>query len=431
MRTFFESTYSAHKELVHDYMWRVSQIFFRQGLPFIILILCAKLLPAFDFGIYNYVLTAIFFLALFGDFGISTATSRYVAEYNVTDKEKLKSLIFNSALIIFVITILLTLLTLAFGKLYFQDKYVYVLYVLPLVFLAPMTSLYDGVYRGLRKFKLLSLISIFVGIASLPLIYISVAQFGLKGALFSQSVFYLLLLVGLFIGSEESSFKLNRTVLKEVGTYGFIYGIAVFGNYLFIRAGILILGHYDYILQIATYELLNKIFTIFLLPFILLGQVVAPHFTELHVLNRYDVIYSKLKEYSLNLFIAGIVLGSFFYLVLPTLIRIFLPNYYNSILFAMLPYVTIIYALNVWAATIDFGIVVPIGYANLMAKFYIVLGVFGSILSLVLVHLYSYMGVIYSFTLCSLLMVVGLRALFFQRLIKKQQGLNPPTEAVK
>jgi len=123
-------TYHKHKETICNFSWRSLQIFTKQGITFLIFILCAKLLSPYEFGIYNYVLAIIFFLIMFGDFGISTATSKYVAEYNVTNKNKLKSVLFNSALIILTLTILITIITLLFGRWYLQDKYLYVLYLL-------------------------------------------------------------------------------------------------------------------------------------------------------------------------------------------------------------------------------------------------------------------------------------------------------------
>src|SRR3989344_2031084 len=153
MNHIIKIKYHQHKETINNFIWRSLQVFGKQGIIFLIFILCAKLLIPYDFGIYNYVLAIIFFLIIFGDFGISTATSKYVAEYNLTDKEKLKGVLFNSGIVILGLTIIITVLTLIIGPFYLKDKYLYVLYLLPLVFLAPMTSLYDGIYRGLKKFK--------------------------------------------------------------------------------------------------------------------------------------------------------------------------------------------------------------------------------------------------------------------------------------
>lgn len=414
-----KKTYNNHKETIHNFIWRVLQILGKQGLIFLIFIFCAKLLTPYDFGIYNYALAIVFFLIMFGDFGISTATSKYVAEYNAVDKEKLKYVLFNSGIVILGLTIIITVLTLLIGPWYLKDKYVYVLYLLPLIFLAPMTSLYDGIYRGLKKFKQLSIISIIIGVIAIPIVYYFVKSYGLIGALIAQNIFYFTLLLALGFGYEEFHFKLNKKIMKEIGTYGFIYGVAIIGNYLFIRFGILILGYYNYIEEIATYELLNKIFMILILPFSILGQVIAPNFTELSAKKDFIKIYSKLKKYTFYFFFIGLILGALCYLIIPYFIKEFFSNYYNTLFFKIFPFITLIFITNVWVATIDAGILVPTGYANLMAKFYLALGIFGSILSLILINFLGYVGVIYSFTICSFLMAFGLRIFYFHQIKKK------------
>lgn len=411
-----KSTYHNHRETIHNFFWRSLQIFGKQGITFLIFILCAKMLTPYDFGIYNYALAIIFFLIIFGDFGISTATSKYVAEYNATDKNKLKLVLFNSGIIILGLTIIITILTLIIGPWYLKDKYIYVLYLLPLIFLAPMTSLYDGIYRGLKRFKQLAIISIIIGLFSLSFVYILIKTYGIIGALIAQNIFYFILFIGLAFGYREFKIKWNKEVMKEVGRYSFIYGLAIIGNYLFIRFGILILGYYNYIEQIATYELLNKIFLIFVLPFTILGQVVAPNFTELSANKKYKIIYKKSLMYTIIFFIIGIFLGIIFYIITPIFIKYLFNTYYNEIFSNIFPFIIIIFVTNIWAATFDAGILVPIGYANIMAKFYIILGLFGSILSLILIQYFGYIGVIYSFTISSILMVVGLRIIFLLKI---------------
>ena len=419
MKNLIKKHYNNHKETIHNFIWRALQIFGKQGITFLIFILCAKLLSPYDFGIYNYVLAIIFFLIMFGDFGISTATSKYVAEYNVTNKEKLKAVLFNSGIIILGLTILITLLTLIFGPWYLKDKYVYVLYLLPLILLAPMTSLYDGIYRGLKKFKSLAIISLIVGLMSFSFVYYFVKVHGLIGALIAQNLFYLILLVGLFLGYRDFHFKLNKSVMKEVGTYSFIYGLAILGNYLFINFGILILGHYNYIEEIATYQLINKIFMILLMPFTLLGQVVAPNFAVLAAKNKLKDIYKKSIKYTITFLIAGLFLGVVFYFIMPLVFKIFFNNYFIKYYFNLTFFLClIIYVTNVWAATFDAGILIPTGHANLMAKFYIGLGIFGVLLSLILVRYFGFIGVVWSFTISSILMVFGLRIFYFMKKIR-------------
>lgn len=416
--------YNQHKETIHNFIWRSLQIFGKQGIPFLIFILAAKLLPPFQFGIYSYVLAIVFFLIIFGDFGISTATSKYVAEYNTTDKNKLKAVLFNSGIIILGLTILITILTLILGPLYLREKYIYVLYLLPLIFLAPMTSLYDGIYRGLKKFKRLAIISLIIGFISIFFVYFLIKSYGLIGALIAQNLFYFILLVGLGLGYKEFHFKLNKAVIKEIGKYSFIYGLAILGNYLFIRFGILILGHYNYIEQIATYELINRVFLVLLMPFTLLGQVVAPNFSVLAVKKEYKKIHSKSIKYTINFLLVGIVLGLLFYFILPFLFKLFFFSYYSKEYFDLIFLLSlIIYVSNVLAATFDAGILIPTGHANLMAKFYIILGIFGISLSFLLVNYLGFIGVIFSFTISNVIMVVGLRIFYFFRIKRWSEPL--------
>ena len=408
--------YNNHKETVQNFIWRAIQIFGKQGITFLIFILSAKLLIPYEFGVYNYALAIIFFLIMFGDFGISTATAKYVAEYNVTNKEKLKSILFSSGIIILGLTIIITIITLVFGKLYLQDKYTYVLYLLPMIFFAPMTSLYDGIYRGLKKFKQLAIISLIIGILSLSFVYILIKQYGLIGALISQNLFYILLLIGLALGYREFNFKLNKETMKEVGSYSFAFGIATVGYYLFSRVAILILGHYDYINEIAVYELLNKIFMLVLIPFQILGMVVAPNFTHYYTRKEHQNIFHKFKKYFFIFLITAIIFAILSYILLPPIISIFFNKYYNSIFFVMLLPVILIYASQVYCATINSGIVVATGDAGLFSYPNLIAGFINMILSLILLKYFSFMGVIYSILILHFVMIIILHSVYYLKL---------------
>jgi O-antigen/teichoic acid export membrane protein len=142
-----DKLYNKHKETIQNFARRVLQTFGKQGVVFLIFFLCAKLLTPYDFGIYNYLLAIIFFLIIFSDFGISQSTSKYVAEYNVLDKEKLKNILFNALIVILGLGSMVSLIFLIVAYFWFSEYFVYLIYLLPLIFLAPLTSLYDGIYR--------------------------------------------------------------------------------------------------------------------------------------------------------------------------------------------------------------------------------------------------------------------------------------------
>jgi len=414
-----KNKYLAHKETIHNFIWRLLQVFGKQGITILIFILCAKLLAPYDFGIYNYVLAIIFFLIMFGDFGISTATSKYVAEYNTTNKEKLKAVLFNSGIIILGITILITVLTLIIGPLYLKDKYIYVFYLLPLVFLAPMTSLYDGIYRGLKKFKQLAIISTIIGFISIFFVYFLIKEYGLIGALVSQNLFYLILLIGLGLGYRDFNFKLNKQVIKEIGSYSFVYGLATLGYFLFSRVDILILGHYNYIDEIAVYELLNKIFLVLLMPFTILGQIMAPNYSERSAKKEYSLIkwrYKTIVKKSILISLISLIILAF---IVPTTIRFWFSEYYSETFILIFYPTLIIYSISFFNAPINAGIIVSTGYAKLMSAMNIYLGVFNAILSIVLLKIVGFIGVIYA-TVISLIIGTSILQIRFYKILKDE-----------
>lgn len=423
MIAFVINNYVIHKETFHNFIWRFLQIFAKQGVSFLIFILCAKFLVPYDFGLYNYILAVIFLIIMFGDLGVSTATSKYVAEYNVTDKEKLRSVLFSAGLIVFVLTTIATVIFLLVGPWFLKDAYVYALYLLPMIFFSTVTSLYDGIYRGLKKFKRLAIISIFVGVISIPIVFFLVKTQGLVGALIAQNIFYIMLLLGLFIGYREFSFKIDSSVIKDIGRYSSYYAVAVLGSYLLIRFVVLLLGYYGYVEEIGVYELITKFFMLMLLPFTLLGQVVAPDFAVMSAKNENQKILLKSVKYTQLFLVVGLLLGLLLYFVMPPLFQIFFYEYYFTEYFDITFLIClVIFVSNVWAATFDAGILIPTGHANMMAKFYIALGIIGVFFSVILANYFGYFGIILSSAILSVIMVIGMRVAYFYKVSKVLKG---------
>jgi O-antigen/teichoic acid export membrane protein len=292
-----------------------------------------------------------------------------------------------------------------------------------LIFLAPMTSLYDGIYRGLKKFKQLAVISTIVGFVSLSFVYILIKEYGLIGALIAQNLFYILLFLALACGYRELNFKIDKKVMNEVGRYAFVYGFAVFGYYLFARIDVLILGSYGYINEIAIYELINKIFIILLVPFTIIGQVVAPNFAKDSVLKRYPEIYKKLKKYTLTFLIMAFLSGGILYFIFPPIIKFFFRNYYTSLFEVIFPISLLIFMVHVSASTVDHGIIIPTGYAKLMSYLYTILGLFNFMFSLILLNFFGFIGVIYATLFSMVMMVILLRTIYFLKM-KKLSRIN-------
>jgi O-antigen/teichoic acid export membrane protein len=378
----------------------------QNGITFLIFIVCAKLLTPYEFGIYNYILSIIFLLIIFGDFGISTATSKYVAEYNLTNKEKLKGVLFSSGMIIFGLTTLITILTLIFGPSYLKDKYVYVLYLLPSIFLAPMISLYDGIYRGLKRFKSLSIISLITGALSLSFIYFFIKNYGLIGALIAQNLFYFLLFLVLVIGYKEFHLKVNGEVMREIGKYSLLVGLSTVGYFLYTRIDILILGHFGFIEEISYYEIINKIFMLILIPVTVLGTIVAPNSTKNFILRKFKYIKKKMIKESITLFIMGLVVALMSFLIFPIIFRTFLNEYDSTLLIRLLNMLLILIPLRFFSTYISMGYITPSGKVGIVTRYLIIFGIINVILDVILINIMGFIGVIYATLVSQILFIV-------------------------
>ena len=413
-----KNIYSKHRETVHNLFWSTLQVFSKQGITFLIFILCAKILSPYDFGIYNYILAIIFFLIIFGDFGISTATSRYVAEYNAVNQKKLKSVLFNSALIIFVFASMVSLFVLLFGKIIFPEQYIYILYLLPLLFFVPMTSLYDGIYRGLKRFKQLSVISLIVGFVSLSFLYFLIKSYGLVGALIAQNLFYLVLLIFLAFGYREFEITINKEIITQIGKYSFLVGIANLGFFLFTRVDIIILGQFGFIEEIGYYEIINKIFMILVMPVTLLGTVVAPNTTKNFAFKRYNYIKNKLMKESLSLFFIGLIITISAYFLFPILFNLFLPEYNLKLLTHILTLLLLLIPFRFVSSYITVGYITPSGYVKILSIAIIIFGFLNIFLNYVLINSFGFIGVIYA-TLFSQFLYIATKDTYFYFLLKK------------
>lgn len=421
MRTLIKNQYIAHKETIHNFGWRFLQMFGKQGITFLIFILCAKLLTPYDFGIYNYILAIIYLLIMFGDFGISTAVSKYVAEYNVSDQEKLKEVLFNSGLIIFGFTSVVIVASLFLGPNFFKEKYIYILYLLPLIFLAPMTSLYDGIFRGLKRFKESAVISLVVGFVSIFSCYFLVKIYGLKGALVSQNIFYFLLVIGYAFRYKELHFKFNKRIMKEFLKYSALIGFADLGIYLFTRADVVILGAFNHINEIAYYELANKIFMLLAIPFSVFAQVLAPDITSSYVQKKYSQIKLQLNKFLKYSVAIGVLISVVSYGIIRFITPYFLAQYNNKTFYLFFGFLLIILPIRLFGTIFTTAFLIPTNKARILTYNNIVFGIINVISDIIFIYFFGAIGVIFSTLLLGYLSVAVAYYYFRVSIVKDEQ----------
>jgi O-antigen/teichoic acid export membrane protein len=303
------------------------QTFAREGVSFAVFSIAAYFLAPDVFGEYNYVMAIAFLLIMFGDFGISTAMSRFAAEHANKEPDSLLAaftgVVFGAAGVALGVGIFASI----FGPLLWGTHYQYILLVLPLVLFVPLVALFDGLYRGQMRFRELTVVTTVAGLPVLLLSAPLIHYFGILGAFLAQDAYYLVLLVSFITRHPKWSFSIPPGVLRDLAWYSGVIGLTSLGFFVFSRVNVLILGHLNLIREIAVYEIANKLIAIMMMPFIIFSQVIAPRISRLASEARHSEIASGYARQVIGAAaIAAIVAGGI-YLLAPFVVPILLPKY--------------------------------------------------------------------------------------------------------
>jgi O-antigen/teichoic acid export membrane protein len=390
-----------HKVVFQNFCWRFLQIFGCEGTGLLMFFIASYFLSPYEFGIYNYLIAFAALIVIFSDFGFSTATSKFVAE-NSSSKSSIRRVLYSVSIPVFIVAILISLFIIFLGKPIFGDYYFFVLFFIPGLFVGPLIDVFDGIYRGLERFKILALISSFSGFVSLVLSFFLIQHYGILGAIISGIVFDFLFFILLFVYFGKIEFRADKKIIDSILKYSFLVGLSSLSYYLYTRADILVLKYFGFVVEIGYYEIVNKIFNVIVIPFHILGQVVAPMMTKLYYSKKYEDVKSRYLSQIALIFCLGILLAIFFYFLLPFLISIFFPKYYNDIILKLVFVLLLVFPFRIVAAYASHGFLMPTGNVHMSLIVLAVAGPLNVILDFVFIVKFGFLGVVYS-TLASFL----------------------------
>jgi len=413
--------YFQHKETIHNFIWRAMQIGAKQGTTFLIFFIAAYFLIPEDLGLFSYLMAIVGLLLIICDFGLSPSVSKYVAELKTTKSKNLNKILFSISIVIMILSTLVSLFIIFFGKHIFED-YKLILYFLPYLFFLPLSSVADGIYRGLKEFKKLSIINIAIAIFVIPLSFLLIKTYGMIGAIISQNILFLLLAICLFIFRKETKFKFDKKITKKILKYALIIGFTGIAYYMYNKADILILKYFDYIVEIGYYEILNKIFSIIFIPFIIFGQIIAPNITRLYIQKKFINIKKKFLKHLLIIFFMGIFLSITLYFLMPLLIKLFLEKYFVPETILILNLLLLILPFRIIASVVSQGHTIATGNAHFSLWTMIPAGIVNVILDIIFISKFGFIGVVYSTLICYVFATISFIMLYYfklNRLIKR------------
>ncbi|AKM81463.1 MAG: O-antigen repeat unit transporter [Candidatus Pacebacteria bacterium GW2011_GWF2_38_9] len=396
MLILLEKLYSNHRTTVSNYFWRFLQILSKQGTSFAIFYISSYHLEAKIFGEYNYFIAMVFLIISFCDFGISSSVSKLIVEQNLVSKKNVKILVFNAFFIITLLSSIFSILTFFYFGRFFPEFEKYLLFVIFLIYLIPISSVLDGIYRGLNKFKSLSLIifisSLITLIASLALI----SLYGIAGSIFSQVILYSVISFLLLLFNIKPTFYFDFIMIRNIIKYAAVIGLGGIAYFFYSRIDVFFLGKYHYFNELNYFEIINKINSIIIIPVYILAQVISPTITAHASKNDYKIILNKLKKFIVYSLLFSVLITIIVLFVGPEIIDLFFSKYSNDDFYSIFYILLIVLCISLFNGIFPQGFIVGTGDFDIVSKNLIFFGFVNVILDYIFITNFGFIGIAYS-----------------------------------
>lgn len=405
-------------KILSNFFWRALQMGGKEGISFLFLVLSVSYLNPWEFGMYNYIIAIVYFLVIFSDFGISTATSRFIAQSIELKDGKDKKLFFNATLLISALS-LLVFVGFFIAEFVINSEIFNLLYIIaPLIFLTPLSALLDGIYRGRKEFKKLTIITVSSGIFSALAGYFLVVYMGLVGALYAQLILYAIFTFSCVVTLRNVEFKFDRAIIKDISGYSALIGLANISFFLFSRINVLIIGYFGYIVEVGNFELVNKIILVMLLPYLVLAQVISPEITSLKSRNETKILLKWYDLFTLFTFFSSLLVALIVYTAIPFLANIDNPNFQNADLLSLFKLMLVTFVSQSMSVVASIGFSTASGHAKINLYFLLFFGILNVILSIYFTKNIGYIGAVYVGILIKIISDL-IFIVYYRSLIKK------------
>lgn len=408
-----------HREHGKNYIWRSIQYIGQTVLDLLVFYMVTRLLTPTKFGQYSFLITIVGLFVIFGDFGISTSVSKYIAEYKLKDEEKLNTVIFSCLILNLIFSLTISIFMFIIGGYFFSDYYGFLIYLVPIIISISAVNILDGVYRGLMKFKKLTILSFIPFLLRIPITFLFIYYFEIIGALLAQGIFYILYFVLLISSIKGKSLVFNKKIAIEVFKYALIIGISGLAYFLYTSIDILFLEHYGYIIEIGDYKIANRFLELIYMPFVILGQVIAPSITYLVAQNQ----LIKVRKLSFNIsyiFGLGIIISILSFFFFPILIQFLFPEYYSTNIMLIWNLFLFLIPFKCFGVILIHGFLIPSGLGKISMNLTLIGGISNLILDFLFIELFGFLGIFYS-TLIVHSTVICITFILFYRLILVQK----------
>jgi O-antigen/teichoic acid export membrane protein len=409
-----------NKAFIQYFSWRSSQILVKGVSSLVILGISVSYLTSTQYGIITYYTSLLTLFLIFCDFGISASASRFTAEYNEIKSENERKIFGSSTFLIFIFASVTSIVIIFFGKKYLAEYYPQVLFLIPCLFLAPISALLDGIYRGNKKFKELFFRNFYASILTIIVSFYLIMTFKVKGALIALVIANLFYSVAMIFDAKIIIGEYSLSVMKDVSKYALYIGFANISYFMYTQVDILILEKFGFIKEIGYYGIIDRIFNFFLLPPIILGQVIAPEISRLSVTKNDKTINRLFKLTSVFGIPIAIIITIIIYITGITILTHWGDQYNTKSFITIFNLLAILLPLKLWSSFTVNGFITPSGNVYIITILTFIGGISNIILDLLLIKLYGFVGIFIATIVVHSLCIFFVN-IFFYKKIKREE----------
>lgn len=383
-----------------DFFLRFLQTFLKHSLTLFIYYYSAYTLEPYQYGKAVYYISIAGLVLMFCDFGVSGSIIRFIAGNKNNPEFNEQKVITKVLIVLFALSILILggfIVVMEFYKLPGVDdkKLIYIL--IPYILFSPLNAVFDGFLIGKREFDKLLKINIIYWPIAIFFIFLLVTNFGLVGVMWSFSFMAVLLfIIFVIFNLSQFDFLFRNISITEAFRYAIIIGIGSLSYFLYTRFDIFILEYFGYTKEIGHYEIINRIFTIIVIPFTIYSQVQSPIVAEYNSNKRNQDVIKHFKKIMFRTILLGLFIAFCCYTLIPKIVDFYLPQYASNDFFRINAILAGVLPLKLVGVVATNGFIAPIGKAKITTVVTLIFGVLNIILDIIFIRKYGFIGIFWA-----------------------------------
>ena len=321
------------KQILKQSSWLFLAQIGTRVIGFFYTIFLANSLGVLNFGLYSLGLAYFSIISSLADFGFNRFLIREIARQNSKQWELVWNLVALRLTLICIFFAIFSVVLYTFDP----DKMRISIILLASLAVLPqaVAVTFDGIFIALRKLQFSAVASL-VGSVSIAVLGFTLVTygFGVYGAInaiiFGQFIFAATLILLLYRQGGLKISEVKLSVIKKALAGSLPYGLLAILGLLYFRIDTVLLsymkGNFDTGIYAAGYKFLE---TLVFIPNAL-SFALFPKFVRLHQKNPKAIRSLMFKSIKLMLGL-GVLFAAIYYLILPQIIKIFLPNYLGAV----------------------------------------------------------------------------------------------------